>query len=317
LNGLCGYTPNYSMVIIAANSGAIPTMTLEHINMCYALNIPFFMVVTKIDMVPENIYTETMKRIEDFIVRYKKRSGCIQQDVLIFKVSNKTGEGIEELKEYIKSLTKNLEPINVDLTEKVDFTIENTYQVPGVGVVVGGFLTAGTIKEGKELVLGPNLFGLFDRIIIRSIHRQCIPTKEIFKYQQATMAIKFLDIKKVDKHFIRRGSRIMEAPEELTDEFDASVRILRHSTGIHEGYEAVVHMGNITQIAKIIKLYEDTIEPKLNNDGSGIVINNVLRMGSTGKVRMRFIRNKECVKVGSLFIFREGNCRGIGSVVGL
>jgi GTPase len=315
LNGLCGYTPDHSMVIIAANSGVVPTMTLEHMNTCYALGIPFFIVLTKIDMAPENIYAETMKKIEEFIARYKKRNNLVDANVPIFEVSNKTGEGIEELMNYIKSLTQKLEPIEVDITEKADFIIENTYQVPGVGIVVGGFLTSGTIKEGQNLILGPNRLGEFDRIQIRSIHRQCIPTKEIFKYQQSTMAIRFVDIKKkIDKHIIRKGSRIMEAPEGLTDEFDATVKILRHSTGIREGYESVIHMENITQTAKVIKLYEDTIEPKLEMVNG--VKNNILRMGSTGKVRMKFVQSKECIKIGTLFIFREGNCRGVGSVVG-
>jgi GTPase len=318
LNGLCGYTPDHSMIIIAANSGTIPTMTLEHINTCYALGIPFFIVLTKIDMAPENIYAETVKKIDEFIARYKKRANLNKNnaDVPVFKVSNKTGEGIEDLMEYIKSLAKAIEPIVLDPNEKADFTIENTYQVPGVGIVIGGFLTSGTIKEGQELVMGPNRTGSFDRIQIRTIHRQCIPTKEIFKYQQSTMAIKFLDIKKkIDKHYIRKGSRIMETPEGLTDEFDATIRVLRHSTGIREGYEAVIHMENITQTAKILKIYEDSIEPKVEPVNG--VVNKILRMGSIGKVRMRFVQNKECIKVGSVFIFREGNCRGVGSVVSL
>jgi len=319
LNGLCGYTPDYSMVIIAANSGTVPTMTLEHMNTCYALEIPFFIVLTKIDMAPQNIYEETMKRIDEFIIRYKKRNNLIEVNVPVFKVSNKTGEGIDELMIYIKSLADKLEPITIDNTEKADFVIDNTYQVPGVGIVIGGFLTSGSIKEGQELVLGPNKLGVFDRIQIRTIHRQCIPTKEIFKYQQSTMAIKFLDKerikKKIDKYIIRKGSRIMEAPEGLTDEFDATVKILRHSTGIREGYESVIHMNNIMQTARVIKLYEDTIEPKLDRiDG---ITNNILRMGSTGKIRLKFVQNKECIKVGTLFIFREGNCRGVGSVVGV
>lgn len=324
LNGLCGYTPDYSMIIIAANSGMIPTMTLEHINTCYALGIPFFIVLTKIDMAPENIYNETVKKIDEFIARYKKRSNLNEKnaDVPVFKVSNKTGEGIEDLLNYIKSLAGQIEPAVIDETEKVDYTIENTYQVPGVGIVVGGFLKSGVIREGQELFLGPNKIGGFDKIQIRSIHRQCIPTKETVKHQQSTMSIKFVDIKKkIDKSIIRKGSRIMEAPVELTDEFEATVKILKHSTGIREGYEAVIHMENITQTVRIIKIYKNTIEPKLNDLLAHIDLTGIesptLRMGSTGKVRMRFVQNKECVKLGSVFIFREGNCRGVGSVVSL
>lgn len=316
LNGLCGYTPDYSMVIIAANSGAIPTMTLEHMNTCYALGIPFFIVLTKIDMAPKNIYDETVNKIDEFIARYKKRPGVIDPNVYVFRVSNKTGEGIDELLDYIRTLAENVKPIEVDPSEKTDFVIEHVYQVPGVGIVVGGYLISGSIKEGDELILGPNYIGDFDRVQIRTIHRQCIPTREIFKYQQSTIAVRFPDIKKkIEKSIIRKGSRIMKAPEGLTDEFEATVKILRHSTGIRENYEAVVHMGNITQTARVIKLYEDSIEPKLESING--IKNNILRMGSTGKIRLRFIRNKECVRVGTLFMFREGNCKGVGKVVGI
>jgi GTPase len=304
------------MIIIAANSGSIPTMTLEHMNTCYALGIPFFIVLTKIDIAPENIYLETMYKIEEFISRYKKRISVVNPDVPVFKVSNKTGEGIDELMNYIKTLSKKLEPVEIDTTEKIDYIIENTYQVPGVGIIVGGYPITGLVKEGQILLIGPNYLGEFDRVQIRSIHRQCIPVKEIYKHQQSTMALKFLDIKKkIDKHVIRKGSRIMEEAVDLTDEFDATVKILKHSTGIQENYESVIHMANITQTAKIIKIYEDTIEPKLGSDENGFS-NKILRMGSTGKIRLKFIRNKECIKIGTLFIFREGNCRGVGTVVG-
>jgi GTPase len=321
LNGLCSYTPDHSMVIIAANSGVVPRMTLEHMNTCYVLGIPFFIVLTKIDMAPENIYNETLSKIEEFINRYKKRPNLTVTNVPnvpIFKVSNRTGEGIEELINYIRILSKELEPVQVNLSEKIDFIIENKYQVPGVGIVVGGFLESGIIREGQILFLGPNYYGEFDRIQIRSIQRQCIPTTEIYKDQQSTMSIKFVDKKKIDKkidkYLIRKGSRIMEIPEGLIDEFDATVKILRHSTGIQEGYESVIHIGNVSQTAKVIKIYESTIEPKLGSLENGIP-NNILRMGSTGKIRLKFIRNKECIKIGTMFIFREGNCKGVGTVV--
>jgi GTPase len=314
LNGLCGHSPDYSMIIISANSGNVPKMTLEHINTCYSLKVPFFIVVTKIDMVPDNIYQETLKKIDEFVLRYKKRFNS-EVNIQIFKVSNKTGEGINELLDHIKSLSKNLPPVELDKDEKIEYIIDNVYQVPDVGIVVGGFLRSGTIKEKQTLLLGPNSSGEFEKIQIRSIHVQCIPTNELFKYQQSTIAIKF--IKKPQNNSIRKGSKIFkDIPDGITDEFDATVKILKHSTGIHEGYESVIHMENITQTAKVIKIYEETIQPKLGSIENGVA-NNVLRMGSTGKIRLKFIKNKEHVKIGTLFIFREGNCRGVGTVTDL
>lgn len=57
--GLTGLLPDYAMIIIGLNMG-ISRMTREHLGLVYYLKIPFFVVLTKIDLCPENIYKETM-----------------------------------------------------------------------------------------------------------------------------------------------------------------------------------------------------------------------------------------------------------------
>lgn len=57
--GLSGLYPHYSMVIISANNGIL-RMTKEHIGIAVALKIPIFVVVTKIDICPPNVYNDTM-----------------------------------------------------------------------------------------------------------------------------------------------------------------------------------------------------------------------------------------------------------------
>lgn len=52
--GLSGLCPDYCMVIIGSNMG-IKKMTKEHLGIAFALNIPLFIVVTKVDICPENI----------------------------------------------------------------------------------------------------------------------------------------------------------------------------------------------------------------------------------------------------------------------
>ena len=53
--GLVGMIPDYAMIIIGANMG-ISRMTKEHLGIALALKIPFFIVMTKIDIAPENAY---------------------------------------------------------------------------------------------------------------------------------------------------------------------------------------------------------------------------------------------------------------------
>lgn len=42
-------------------------MTREHIGLCLFLKIPFFVIVTKIDMAPQNKYEETMNEIKKIL----------------------------------------------------------------------------------------------------------------------------------------------------------------------------------------------------------------------------------------------------------
>ena len=47
LSGLTGYSPHYVMLVISANSGIVP-MTQEHLGYAIALEVPFFIIMTKV-----------------------------------------------------------------------------------------------------------------------------------------------------------------------------------------------------------------------------------------------------------------------------
>ena len=57
--GLVGLMPDYSMIVVGANMG-VSKMTREHLGISLALGVPLFVVVTKIDIAPKNVYEETM-----------------------------------------------------------------------------------------------------------------------------------------------------------------------------------------------------------------------------------------------------------------
>ena len=54
-------------------------MTKEHLGLALALNVPVFVVVTKIDMCPPNVLTETLKMLQ----RVLKSPGCRKIPVLV------------------------------------------------------------------------------------------------------------------------------------------------------------------------------------------------------------------------------------------
>ncbi len=55
--GMVGYLPDYILIVVGSNFG-LSRMTKEHLGIALALEIPFFIVLTKIDMVDK----ETLKK---------------------------------------------------------------------------------------------------------------------------------------------------------------------------------------------------------------------------------------------------------------
>merc|ERR1719327_2075741 len=58
--GLIGLCPDYALIVVNANAG-FQKMTREHLGIALALKMPFFIVVTKIDITPTNIYEENIQ----------------------------------------------------------------------------------------------------------------------------------------------------------------------------------------------------------------------------------------------------------------
>lgn len=60
--GLVGLMPDYGMIVVGANMG-VSRMTREHLGISLALNIPIFIIITKIDIAPPDVYAETIKTL--------------------------------------------------------------------------------------------------------------------------------------------------------------------------------------------------------------------------------------------------------------
>ena len=66
------------LIQIGANAGVIG-MTKEHLGLALALNVPVFVVVTKVDMCPPNVLQETLK----LLTRILKSPGCRKIPVIV------------------------------------------------------------------------------------------------------------------------------------------------------------------------------------------------------------------------------------------
>ena len=63
ISGLTGYAPHYAMLVVSALAGVVP-MTQEHLVIALALEVPFFVMLTKVDVTPKVKLQETLDSLE-------------------------------------------------------------------------------------------------------------------------------------------------------------------------------------------------------------------------------------------------------------
>ena len=73
------------------------------------------------------------------------------------------------------------------------------YSVPGVGVVAGGTLLRGSVKEGDCLKLGPDDDGQFHPVTVSTIHRNRLPCRVVTVGQSACLSFNSNEVQSIRK----------------------------------------------------------------------------------------------------------------------
>eukprot|EP00112_Aurelia_sp_Birch-Aquarium-sp1_P000843 Seg1080.7 transcript_id=Seg1080.7/GoldUCD/mRNA.D3Y31 product="GTP-binding protein 2" protein_id=Seg1080.7/GoldUCD/D3Y31 len=310
--GLTGYFPGAVMLVVGANTGMAGT-TREHLGLAIALRIPLVVVITKTDLSSPEALNNTVTQLE----RILKSPGCNKVPIIVededdvataasnfpsgqvtpvFKVSNVSGKNLDLLKSFFflvppTSSTHEQEKL---LQQPAELQVDEVFNTMKAGVIVAGTLSQGVMREGDKLVVGPSEIGEFLPVTVTSIYRNRAPTRVIRAGQAASVALS-----NVERHKLRRGLVLLEpvtTPYSCL-EFEADVFLLFHTTSISKRFQATVHIGNVIQTAVVVDLNRDS-----------------LRTGQRAKVRFRFIKQPEYIKVGARILFRERRTKGIGEV---
>ena len=149
-------------------------MTREHLGIALALKIPFFVVVTKIDIAPPAVLEKTMATLLKILKspHVKKNPQVVEDDTdistygdqihdqlicPIFQVSNVTGDGLAKLTSFLSIIRSRVDVSDDFKTadDPVEFLIDGDYVVTGVGLVVAG--TLNTIAGGGSFLTLPAL----------------------------------------------------------------------------------------------------------------------------------------------------------------
>ncbi|VCW99118.1 unnamed protein product [Gulo gulo] len=332
--GLTSYCPDCALLLVSANTGIAGT-TREHLGLALALKVPFFIVVSKVDLCAKTTVERTVRQLE----RVLKQPGCHKVPMLvtseddavtaaqqfaqspnitpIFTLSSVSGESLDLLKVFLNILppltnSKEQEELMQQLTEFQRFwtclsflagcwshflwlQVDEIYTVPEVGTVVGGTLSSGICREGDQLVVGPTDDGRFLELRVCSIQRNRSACRVLRAGQAATLALGDFD-----RALLRKGM-VMVSPEmnpTICSVFEAEIVLLFHATTFRRGFQVTVHVGNVRQTAVVEKIHAK----------------DKLRTGEKAVVRFRFLKHPEYLKVGAKLLFREGVTKGIGHV---
>jgi elongation factor 1-alpha len=231
--------PNYLIVAIESSNG-ITDVTKQHITLCRAHKIPFIILITKVDATNRKVYSQTLKDLGSLLKTHFQLMPnmiCDMDDAIrisdqlhlqtskmqtttkgqvttsnlvpVIDVSCVSGEGLDILKKLLYRLKPNREyhPL-----KQVEFYNENIYEnVTGIGLVVSGVLTSGTVEKGQNLALGPNTYGKFVPIKIKSIHVDKQLVDKVIAGHHCSFALVNVPGNKTDlKNFIRKDMVILD-----------------------------------------------------------------------------------------------------------
>ena len=288
-------------------------MTKEHLGIALALEVPFFVILTKLDITPKAKLQTTLDSVEKYlksvgsnkvplVVRcdddsITAASNALKENVVpIFCISSVTGSGLDVIKRFFHLLPpgaglKEQEKLEQDNPE---FQIDELFDVPGVGTVVGGLVTQGIITEGMTMNIGPFDDGSFQPVVVNSIKRNRTGCRLVRAMQSAALAIDF------PLSNLRKGMSLIDprATEAVSCQYFQAKVMSHHTREIFRKFRTSVHVGNVRQTAVI-----EAIHP------TGMLKNN-----DPASVIFKFINKPEYIKVGQRLLFCQGRTKGIGKI---
>jgi selenocysteine-specific elongation factor len=135
------------VLVIAADEGVMP-QTREHLAICELLRVREGLVaLTKIDMVEPDWLELVQEDTAEFL------HGTFLEGKPIVPVSSRTGEGLDDLLEVLRTLCRPLTPRST--TGPVRLPVDRVFTMRGFGVVVTGTLFSGSLHLEERMEVLP------------------------------------------------------------------------------------------------------------------------------------------------------------------
>jgi selenocysteine-specific elongation factor len=195
------------ILVVAADDGIMP-QTVEHLRIASLLcSSEVMAVITKTDLVSPARVIEVSEKVSIFL------SGSGFPGAPVVTVSNRTGEGMADVKKALESLALRVKRPKEERAFRMN--IERVFSIEGHGAVVTGIPSSGKCTAGDELELFPGSYGTAARSIQKYSHEA--------GYTEAHVC-SAINIKKVKIPDIARGMTLT-APGSYRETYGAVLSI--------------------------------------------------------------------------------------------
>jgi selenocysteine-specific elongation factor len=233
------------LLVVDVNEGVMQ-QTREHLQILQLLQIPRgILVLTKCDLAEEDWIDIVEEEVRETL------DGTFLEKAPCCRVSALQGEGLEELRQTIQEILKELTPRDEDGPTRLP--IDRHFTISGFGTVVTGTLLSGKIKVGDTVeVMPPG-----ETVRVREVQVHGEKAEEARAGQRVA-----LNLAGLERSNLTRGA-VVATPGffSMTERFDARLNLLKEAPRPLKFRDPVhLHMGTAKVTARVALLDRDEMQ---------------------------------------------------------
>lgn len=181
LKGIINNHPDWAMVVVDSSSPLTESHTTEeHLRILDFYEIPFFIVMTKIDSSTDEISKQVTSSLVKMIKKINNTFTFIKitdfplnisRNVIpVIPLSNRNGKNLELLVKFFESMNAtDRRPNFMDIPGHSLIQVSKIYNHPNAGIVLSGLVNSGHFYRGDKVKLGPDYNGNFIDLTVKQI----------------------------------------------------------------------------------------------------------------------------------------------------
>jgi selenocysteine-specific elongation factor len=234
------------VLVVAADESIMP-QTREHFDICRLLDVKSGAVaITKIDLVDDELLELVEEEVREFV------KGSFLERAPVVRVSSRTGEGIDEMKQVLSDLAQAVQEKNLNALPRLP--IDRVFSMRGFGTVVTGTLISGRLHEGEIVDILPG--GRRASVRGLQVHNASVKTAQAGERTA-------INVQGVGVDQLQRGDTLVPAGRfQATSMLDARLNLLPSSPqSIKNRTRVRLHLGTAELLARVILLDREELPP--------------------------------------------------------